>query len=221
MRITTQWLCAVLMVLGLGSTAQKTQAVDVFNNLSQSYDVSVSMNANAGGNWPYNAEAFVPTVGNDILVDATLVLYLNAIGTTTGTYGVEIWSNTGAVPDTKLFDVASGQSVAGLTTSPTQVTFTPVSPIQLTAGTTYWLVLNTSNYTGTKAIQSVGTNSGSGVGITSSFMSQKDVSNVWGANFGSSHMSASINAVPEPSTWALAALATGTLAFARNRRRKA
>ena len=218
MRITNRWLSAALMVLGLCGAAQNSRAVDVFNNLSQNYDVSVTMNANGSGNWSYNAEAFVMSGGNDQLVSATVVLYLNAIGSTTGTYNVEVWSNTGSTPDTKVADIAAGQTVAGLSTTPTQVTFTAASPIQLTAGNTYWLVLDAGSYTGSKAIQAVGTNSSSGVGITSTYMSQKDVSNVWGTNFGSSHMSASINAVPEPSTWALAALATGTLAFARRRR---
>lgn len=218
MRITKRWLFASLMVIGL-CTIQKSQAVDVFNNLSQNYDVSVAMDANAGGNWPYNAEAFVPTVGNDQLASATLVLYLNAIGSTTGTYSVEVWSNSSSAPGTKLFDIATGQTVAGLTTTPTQVTYTPASPIQLTAGTTYWLVLDASAYTGTKSIQSVGTNSTSGVGITGTYMSQKDVSNVWGANFGNSHMNAAINAVPEPSTYALIALSVSMLAFTRKQRR--
>jgi hypothetical protein len=49
-------------------------------------------------------------------------------------------------------------------------------------------------------------------------MNQRDALNLWGTNFGSSHLSMKITTVPEPSTYALAALATGTMWVVRRRR---
>jgi hypothetical protein len=109
--------------------------------------------------------------------------------------------------------------VTGLTTTPAQKIFTPSTTVTLTNGATYWMVLNATTYTGSKQIQSLATDSPGGTGVSATtFMNQRDALNLWGTNFGTSHMSMKITTVPEPSTYALAALATGTMWVVRRRR---
>jgi hypothetical protein len=212
---------ATLIMIGSIGLCSVSQASVIFDNLSENLDQGVSMNANGGANWSLNAEAFlVPITGNSQLSDVTLSLALASVGSTTGTYSIEIWSNSGInQPNIKMFDVATSQTVAGLSTTPSQKVFTPTSTITLTNGTTYWLVLNATTYTGSKQIQSLGTDSSAGTGVSATnFMNQRDAQNLWGTNFGASHMSMKITTVPEPSTYALAALGSGTMWVVRRRR---
>lgn len=212
---------ATLLMIGSIGLCSVSQAAVIYDNLTESLDQNVFMNANGGANWSLNAEAFLmPAIGNPQLSDVTLSMALSATGSTTGTYSVEIWSNSGAnQPNLKLFDVATSQTVVGLSGNPIQKVFTPASTITLTNGTSYWLVLNATTYTGSKQIQSLGTDSSGGTGVSATtFMNQRDSQNLWGTNFGTSHLSMKITTVPEPSTYALAALASGTMWVVRRRR---
>ena len=212
---------ATLIMIGSIGLCSVSQASVIFDNLTESLDQNVLMNSNGGANWSLNAEAFlVPATGIQQLSDVTLTMALAATGSTTGTYSVEIWSNSGGnQPNIKVFDVATAQTVAGLNGTPAQNIFTPSTTVTLTNGSTYWLVLNATTYTGNKQIQSLGTDSSGGTGVSANtFMNQRDAANLWGTNFGTSHLSMKITTVPEPSTYALAALATGTMWVVRRRR---
>ena len=212
---------ATLIMIGSIGLCSVSQASVIFDNLTESLDKNVFMNANGSGNWSLNAEAFlVPSTGIQQLSDVTLTMALAATGSTTGTYSVEIWSNSVTnQPNIKVFDVATLQTVTGLSGNPVQKIFTPSTSVTLVNGTTYWLVLNATTYTGSKQIQSLATDSSGGTGVSATtFMNQRDSSTLWGTNFGTSHLSMKITTVPEPSTYALAALATGTMWVVRRRR---
>jgi hypothetical protein len=212
---------ATLIMIGSIGLCSVSQAAVIYDNLTENLDQNVLMNSNGGANWSLNAEAFLmPSTGNPVLSNVTLTMALAATGSTTGTYSVEIWSNSGAnQPNIKLFDVATSQTVVGLSGNPTQKVYTPTSTITLTNGTNYWLVLNATSYTGSKQIQSLATDSSGGTGVSATtYMNQRDAQNLWGTNFGTSHMSMKITTVPEPSTYALAALGSGTMWVVRRRR---
>ena len=212
---------ATLIMIGSIGLCSVSQAAVIYDNLTESLDQQVAMNSNGGANWSLNAEAFlVPASGTHVLSDVTLTMALASVGSTGGTYSVEIWSNSGLnQPNLKLFDVATLQTVTGLTTTPAQKIFTPSTTVTLTNGATYWMVLNATTYTGSKQIQSLATDSPGGTGVSATtFMNQRDALNLWGTNFGASHLSMKITTVPEPSTYALAALATGTMWVVRRRR---
>lgn len=213
-----------IAVIGLSSAS----AADLYNNLSETVDYGVPMNSNGSGNWKYNAEAFNTDTLNYNVSGVSLYLALSNIGSTTGTFDVEIWSNdTSGSPANKpgafVASVASGQLVNQITPTGGVVTFTPASWIALTPNQTYWVVLDASNYTGSKQILSAGTSSSAGVGITSNMMLQRDVANTWSQNFpnsGTSHMIMAV-AVPEPSTYALGLIATGLVGALARRRKNA
>ncbi|MEM2591152.1 MAG: choice-of-anchor R domain-containing protein, partial [Thermofilaceae archaeon] len=65
-------------------------------------------------------------------------------GSPSGTLYVRLYSDNNNVPGSSLATIGS-LSVTSLTTSPTEYTFTPASPISLTQGTKYWIVVE---YTG-------------------------------------------------------------------------
>lgn len=210
-----------IAVIGLSSAP----AADIYNNLTETVDQGVPMNANGAGNWRFNAEAFNTDSLNFNIQSVTLKLALGAFGTTTGTFDVSIWSNdtTGSPanrPGSLVANVATGQSASQIAPTGGFLTFTPASLIQLNPNQTYWVVLDASNYTGGRQIFSGGTTSSAGSGVTSNMMLQKDVNNTWSQNFpasGTSHMVMSVT-VPEPSTYALGLIATG-LVGALSRRR--
>lgn len=212
-----------LLLAGVTST----QAMDLYNNLSENADDTVNMNAT---NWKFNAEAFnsAADTANSVVRSVTLYLSLFPVGVTAGTFDVAIYSNdtSGTVPNQPgvLFaNVATNQSASVITnTSGTFVTFTPGSPISLTANTTYWVVLDATNYTGSKQILSNATYSSSGFRVTTNNMLQKsNAVTSWSDNFpvgGPSHMIMKV--VPEPSTYALGGIATSVLGLMTRRRRQ-
>ena len=211
-----------IAVIGLSSAS----AADIYNNLSETADQGVAMNSNGNGNWRFNAEAFNTDTLNFNISSVTLQLGLSAFGSTTGTFDIGIWSNdtTGSPankPLTLVSNVATGQTVSQITGG--AVTFTPASLITLSPNTTYWVVLDASNYTGTKQIISAGTTSSGGTGVTSNMMLQRDIANTWSQNFpntGTSHMIMAVT-VPEPSTYALGLVATGLVGALARRRKSA
>lgn len=52
------------------------------------------MNSNGAGVWQYNAEAFTTPVSTYPLMSTTLVLAASSVGTSTGTFTIELWSNS-------------------------------------------------------------------------------------------------------------------------------
>lgn len=214
-----------LLVAGIPSV----RAMDLFNNLTESADQGVTMSGNGSGNWKFNAEAFTttPYYAKNLVSSVTLYLALNSFGSTGGTFDVAIYSNDTSgspanKPGTLVANVATGQTASQIIpTSGAFVTFTPASVISLSDNTTYWVVLDASNYTGSKQIISAGTDSSAGLGVTTNNMLQKDNVGTWSDNFppgGPSHMIMKV--VPEPSTYALGGIATSTLGLMARRRRK-
>lgn len=208
-------------MIGCVLVTASARGADLFDNLAEPIDQNVSMNSNTAGNWLYNAESFFTTANDFVLRSIRIKLALAPSGTETGLLSLEIWSNTltnqGNQPSVKVADFSTGITTAGLTTDYSTRTFENPGLV-LNASTRYWLVLNASDYTGTRQIFSAGTNSASGVGITNAFMLQKDT-NAWSRNFGNSHMVAQITAVPEPSAYVTAALAALAIAAAARRKR--
>lgn len=212
------------IVIGVPSA----HAVDLFNNLSQTPSEQVQLTTSAGaGNWQYNAEAFTTDSLNLQLTGVTLKLGLGALGSTTGSFDVAIWSNNTSgspanSPGNLVATVATGTALDVFSSSTGLLTFTPTSLIQLSPNQTYWVVLNASSYTGTRQIVSFGTTSSAGVSVTSNMMLQSLNGIGWSQNSpstGTSHMLMQVTAVPEPSTYILGCIATGLTGVLIRRRR--
>ncbi len=207
----------MLVVVGL-STAS---AADIFNNILNNQDYLVPMNSTLG-NWQYNAEAFTTPVSTYPLMSTTLVLAASSVGTSTGSFAIELWSDLASAPGNKLADISSGHTISGLglTSTPTNIKFDMSSPYALVSSTSYWIVVNASGLTGGKQLQVVGTNSAIGVGVTANNNMQQGGSPPFSVNFGNpSHMLMVV--VPEPSTYALGFTAMSVMALVARRRKTA
>ena len=205
----------MLVVVGL-STAS---AADIFNNILNNQDYLVPMNSTAG-NWQYNAEAFTTPVSTYPLMSTTLVLAASSVGTSTGSFTIELWSDLASAPGSKLADISSGLTISGLglTSTPTNIKFDMFSPYALVSSTSYWIVVNASGLTGGKQLQVVGTNSAIGVGVTANNNMQQGGSPPFSVNYGNpSHMLMVV--VPEPSTYALGFTAMSVMALVARRRK--
>lgn len=205
----------MLVVVGL-STAS---AADIFNNILNNQDYLVPMNSTLG-NWQYNAEAFTTPVSTYPLMSTTLVLAASSVGTSTGSFSIELWSDLASAPGSKLADISSGHTISGLglTSTPTNIKFDMFSPYALVSSTSYWIVVNASGLTGGKQLQVVGTNSAIGVGVTANNNMQQGGSPPFSVNFGNpSHMLMVV--VPEPSTYALGFTAMSVMALVARRRK--
>ncbi|MCS7126550.1 MAG: hypothetical protein NZ929_06560 [Aigarchaeota archaeon] len=89
------------------------------------------------------AQQFItPNKNNLALKDVSL--RLQRYGSPTGTLYVELWSDSGDLPSSKIADIGS-ISVPTISTSYTYYTFTPSSTISLSPNTKYWIV---ATYTG-------------------------------------------------------------------------
>ena len=122
---------------------------------------------------------------------------------------------TGGVSDNPLVSVNAG--------TPSLVTFSfsadPQSGLQLLANTQYWVVFDTTGVFWADS-GSQPTNNLNGSTYTYSATSRKNGSNTWVAASGYSGVGISLNAVPEPSTYALAGIGAGIAGLAQLRRRR-
>jgi len=100
--------------------------------------------------------------------------------------------------------------------------------VQLTANTTYWVTLEAQNADAPNFFSWLrGDVPGSPVGVNGSGYTfpgggrRSQNGGAWTVNAGADTLSISVSAVPEPSTYALAAVGLGVAGFVRTRRRKA
>jgi len=208
----------MMVVVGLSSAP----AADIFNNILAQQDYLVPMNSNGAGVWQYNAEAFTTPVSTYPLMSTTLVLAASSVGSSTGSFTIELWSDSASAPGSKLADISTGNTISGLglTPTPTNIKFDMASPYALASSTSYWIVVNTSALSGGKQLQVVGTNSANGVGVTANNNMQQGGSPPFTTTFGNpSHMLMVV--VPEPSTYALGFTAMSVMALVARRRKTA
>jgi len=91
------------------------------------------------GDYSLLAVQFVPSVTascNQIDLD------LKKIGTPSGNVKVKLYSDNSDAPNIQIGDVSNNVACSGISTSFTYIPFTLSTPIALTSGTKYWIVLD-------------------------------------------------------------------------------
>lgn len=97
-----------------------------------------------GADWTYGAQQF-NSGANTQITGATLLL-ARAAGTVTGTYNVEVWTDSSNAPGTLVGAIATGQSPSGVSLSGPQL-MAYTGNVSVVANTNYWLVMNMSDNT--------------------------------------------------------------------------
>lgn len=137
----------------------------------------------------------------------------------TSTFGLSIYANNSGVPSSTIAATAPAQTIGAVGL----YTFN-FSNFQMAANTTYWIRpdANLSWYTPNASLTPLAHNSSGyswpGAGLTST-----DSGATWGADefVVNGRYAFSVQAVPEPSTYAMAAVAAGLFGWARFSRRRA
>lgn len=219
-RRTFGTVCRMLALAGpILLSAVVARAGVVYDSTSAEADGAAQLSTNGVSSWNYGAQQF-NSGANTALSQVALSLFRVGTG---GSYSLQLWSNTvvsgTAVPGSFLGTLGSG-STSSLTTFPSLVTFNPTTAIS--PSTDYWVVFDaTAVGTGQAYWNYTADSTGTGVAGTSFFKTNDG--DAWTEAYGSYRgiMSVTAVAVPEPSTYALAALGLGVAGLVRARRRKA
>ena len=154
--------------------------------------------------------------GNKFVNDATsrnlqsITLSMDVAADTSGSFRVELYSNSGSLPGSSL-GILTGNgnpATAGL------YTYTPSSTITLNPNTTYWVVAKVTSGLGDYSWNYTSTTTHGGTGTLGGFSESFDQGGSWSAENVSfpSMFSVTATAVPEPSSYA-AMLGVAALGF--------
>ena len=200
----------IVAVIGL-FTSGSAPAIDLYNNLNQAYNQSTSINNSYSTGVSFKTTAAETTV-------TSLSAYLQANTPATGNLLFSIYDATGSggAPGTKITD--AGTLAASTVTNAFQTYTISSLNIALSATTNYWLVVSnsTADFVMFGAANTTTGTPGS-VGIAT-----KTGPAAWsllGGNYRLMGSITAISSVPEPTTWALAAIASGVLAWTARRRK--
>lgn len=211
MRLRSLAAAAAMMVLNTATTS----AVDIANNLSETRNGGVTIDASV----PSVAQGFTTSAAGYIINNISVMLKQDNAASPDGTINFSIYTadGTGGAPNTLVSSISTVATTALPTSNASSYTLNSLN-VTLSPNTTYYLVLTSTSTLGNGAAWGY-TNSTNGTG----FPSNQSIysSSAWSAPSTSFPQLMQISAVPEPSTYALAVLSIGTLAFARNQRRKA
>jgi hypothetical protein len=185
-------------------------------------NLSVSQLTSTGGN-QFNrlAQGFTTTSTDFNISSVSVVIYKFGAGDG-GSYEISIWDSNGSggLPGTQVGSALFTGNVASLGTTPTQVDVNGLSKTLLPS-TSYYLVVSPTSLTGIPPILfSSQTNTTTGtIGFPSnySFWNGTNWTGPSTTTFNLIRVKASV--VPEPSTYALGAIATGAFAFIARRRK--
>jgi len=218
-RLTRSLFAAVLGLCLVAGSARASQVV--FGNLgSDGSGGSVEQKTSITGS-QWLAQGFSTGASSTSLFIDDIVLALAAPSGSIST-SISIWSNSSSAPSSLLYS-SSSLSVAGATRAKYTFSFGGAA---LTANTSYWVVLQQPNIDWhlSSAGSAAGQNSS---GYTSNgAVSTTNSGGSWSSDFLGGFSAISITAsstgpepIPEPGTWAAAALLIGAAAYVRWRRR--
>ncbi len=202
-------LASVLVIIA----SPAARAADLANNLASS-----SFGGNIITDSIWQAQAFTTLPTDFVLTSITLQLRKGLVGTT-GTLNISIYDSTGTGnrPGTAVGAVLATADVSTFTQEMVEYTFSGLNRV-LSPTTTYYLVLSGTSITNGNAQWAV-TSSTIGTGFPSNFADTLNSGTTWSAPLQSDPMIMRIVAVPEPSTYALGAICTGTLSYLGRRKR--
>jgi len=206
------------------------RAVIVFGNLGSSGTGLLDTASQQITSTTWLAQGFTTPVSGGLLNLESIVLGLSVNSGSTDTR-VQLFANSGSLPSGSALATVVG-SVASNT--PALYTFTLASPYLLSSGTTYWIVVSDPDVGdqynwvfNNDEINPSGQNSSGYLWPSAGTLRTIDGGLNWTdrSAFSQSDAAFYLNAsapaaVPEPGTWAAAALLVGGAAFARWRKRK-
>jgi hypothetical protein len=220
MKLQLRSLTATLAVLFSLASSPMVRAVDLYNTLSNRVDILTQVSTSNGVGLSFK------TTPTEYLIDTVTVKLANDELDPAG-YGnvtIAIYNASGAnsTPGSIVGTPIGSVPVSSLTTTLTDFSFTGLNRT-LSPSTNYWITLtstdmppNSSGYAHTGVIRdSSGTLTTGSLGSTfkSSGSGWSTFNNFWVQG------SVSTVAVPEPSTYALAAIASGVMAAVARRRK--
>lgn len=197
-------------------------AVDIYSNLGNpdsSSNAAIGYNSVTNFNVKY-AQGF--TTGSTLYTIESVDLPLGVTGAGNGTPLLQIYSNNAGVPGSDLGASFTNPSFGAQAVYNLSLT----TPFALAANTSYWLVLSdTTSASQTKfnwyysdAISTPTAQNGSGLTFLNGARSNNGGTN-WSPNNAFALTGITVNAVPEPSTYALAMITTGFIALLRRRQK--
>lgn len=176
-----------------------------------------------GADWTFGAQQF-NSGANTQITGATLLL-ARAAGTVTGTYDVEVWTDSANKPGSLVGAIATSQDPNNVSLAGPQL-MSYSGNVSVSAGTTYWLVMNASNNASQLQWQytnSAPTTSGfvgvAGTALLQSADPPTPLSWATPSGITDGRMMMEVTAVPEPATVGLLAAVGLAGGFALARRR--
>ena len=208
---------ALFLVAVLGLTAAgPARAIDIYNTLAQT-----SLGVDSISTQYWDGLSF-KTTATDYVVDTVKIPLRNDSFTpaSSGNVTISLYDATGASskPGNIIGTAIGTVPVSSLTTSFQTFTFSSLNRT-LSPSTNYYIVIKSTDITSGVARTDL-TNDNTGA-ITTGSLGYAFYNNSWGSPNASYWVRGSIStvAVPEPTTWALAAIATGVLAAVARRRK--
>ena len=244
--MSKRWVRCLLAGAMLALTVGSAQAYVAFDNLNNA-DFGASQPGSIPVQTGYSPDTFdLTTTGNMFgqaftatgpatLVDVVLRLATNSLYTqsTNGTLAVSVWDDTNAftigAPGTKLYDFTGTEPTS---TIYADITFTAPANSSVTAGNTYWVVVST---TGDRIYdwafnspadqpyvldptRNAWYNNATAQNSSVDLNTLTFDNTVWDAsNANDQPFQMQVDAVPEPSTYALLVISLGVVGYARKR----
>ena len=232
--MTKQWVRCLLVGAMLALSVGSAQAVVKFDNLPLLATIpsaGQSQTADADGNQMYLAQSFTTDAGPYLGI-GSITLYMDLNTTGTGNAQVSLWSDnplystTTPVPLNQLSVLTSPAAIN------TMGNYTFTSPgVALLANTTYWVVLSSTGtavfdwgYTDMTVTNPLGPNNAwypiDPANVPNFVTAPFAEAYVDGQNWGSDitmPFQMQVDAVPEPSTYALLVISLGVVGYARKK----
>lgn len=210
-------VCTTLMLLTFAGSSVK--ATDLYNTMGQSVDSTQLLKDST-----WTALSFM-TSATDFTITGVTIPVKNVIGLTLGNIQVSLYTGDGSNsrPNTKIGSDLGTTPVSGFSNSAVYQDYAITGlNVTLSPSTKYYVVISASGIgSGAQDFLYLGLHSGAGGVTTGSlgFSQSLNSGSSWDAPGNSSSVVGLVTAVPEPSTYALAAIATGLItALARRRK---
>ena len=216
MKLQLRSLTATLAVLFSLASSSMVRAVDLYNTLAQSSVGVDSISTQYGDGLSFK------TTATDYAVDTVKIPLRNDTFTpaSSGNISISIYDANGANsrPGNIIGTSIGTVPVSSLTTSFQTFTFSSLNRT-LSPSTNYYIVINSTDITSGVVRTSI-TDNNTGA-ITTGSLGYSFYNNSWGGPYAGYWVKGSIStvAVPEPTTYALAAIATSVMAVVARRRK--
>lgn len=179
--------------------------VPIADSLHQPFAASIGLSESTWAGQAFSSGSYT----------ALEAVHLNLYGGNNGTFSVQLWdaNGSGGTPGSIVETLASGWANPTTPDTDNVVSITGLN-VSITPSTTYYVVVRPD---ARSTLRWGYTDSESGTGFPSEFTFTVNSGGAWSSPDLNDPQRMRVEAVPEPSTWAIGALAGLTLAFARRK----